>query len=316
MRILVTGGSGFIGIPLIRKLVLRGDEVLLFDLKPNKQSFADLSERLQIVRGDVTNADDLAGTYQKYQPDAVLHLAALISKQAEANPHLALDVNMMGTVAVFDVVSRLGGRGSKIVFPSTVATFSSDTPAPIKDDERQQPNTVYGITKVFCELWGNYCAAKYGIDFRSIRLASVIGPGRVDGGASVYASLMIENPARGLPYDVLASPDSAIPIIYIDDAVNAVLSVFDANNLTRRVYNSSGITPRASEIADQVERRVPNARITFKSDPEVVRILKQWQQMDATAFERDTGWRIDYTLDKLVSRFISSVQSNRGSSSY
>jgi nucleoside-diphosphate-sugar epimerase len=310
MRILVTGGSGFIGIPLIKRLVSRGDEILLFDLKPNNQAFSELTGSVEIVQGDVTDFEELSSVCQKYRPEAVLHLAALISQQAEANPRVALDVNMMGTVSVFDAVTKLGGQRPKVVFPSTVATFSSDTPAPIQNDARQQPRTVYGITKVFCEMWGNYCAARYGVDFRSVRLASVIGPGRVDGGASVFASLMIENPAKGLPYEVKASPDTAIPVIYIDDAVSAILALFDAKNPSRTVYNSSGITPKASEIEDQVKKRIPNAKISFKSDPDVVRILKQWQQMDSSTFERDTGWRIAYTLDKMVDKFVNSAHGN------
>jgi len=216
-------------------------------------------------------------------------------------------VNVDGTLTVFEVGKRLGVK--RILLPSTIATFSSDVRSPISDYERQRPKTIYGITKVFCELVGEYYHQKYGIDFRSLRLPSVIGPGRVDGGVSVYASLMIELPAKGLPYEVHAAPRSSIPLLYIEDAINAVDMILEEASLRQRIYNVGGITPTAEEIAAEVRKNIPGAKIRFRPKPEAIRILKQWHQMDSSNLERDLGWKIQYTLARLVPDFIRKLKS-------
>jgi nucleoside-diphosphate-sugar epimerase len=304
MKVFVTGGSGFIGIPLVQKLAGGGHSILVYDAFPRLEALSRI-EGVEVVRGDVSNWSEVYDAVRSFRPDGIIHLAAMISQHAEEHPLQAFEINIDGTVAVFEVARKVGIK--KIAFPSTVATFSSGVSSPIHDDEIQQPKTVYGISKVFCELWGTYCSEKYGMDFRSVRLPSIIGLGRTNGGVSVYASLMIERPARGLSYEVQAGPDSSIPLLYIKDAVNAVASLFEAKSLTRRVYNASGVTPMASQILNEVKKHVSDAKVTFASNPRVVAMLKEWQQMDSSNFERDTGWRISYPLAKLVSDFISEV---------
>ena len=306
MRVLITGGTGFIGGPLADALVQKGNQILVYDAFPNANSLGGSAPKVEIVKGDVNSGTDLYDAIKRFDPDAIIHLAAFISQYAEAHPTQAVELNIRGTVTVFEIAKKLDV--TKIIIPSTVATFNSSVQAPISDDEVQRPATVYGITKVFCELWGTYFHNKYNFDFRSVRLPSIIGPGRTNGGASVYASLMIEMPAKGMPYEALASPGSSIPLLYIQDAVGSLTTLLEAKDCPRTVYNVSGIVPTASEISAEVKRHIPGAKITFKSDPTVVRMLKQWQQMDSSNFEKDLGWKIRYPLDKLIEDFIAKVR--------
>src|SRR5487761_1098788 len=306
MKILITGGSGFIGAPLVKKLLGSGHELLIYDVLPDFKALGQAAKEVKMVRGDVSNWAELYDACKSFEPDGIIHLAALISQHAEQRPLEALKINVNGTVTAFEIARKLGVK--RIVFPSTVATFNSEVPSPVSDDERQRPNTVYGITKVFCELWGNYYHERYGIDFRSVRLPSVIGPGRTNGGASVYASLMIEMPARGLAYEIHAAPESSIPLLYIQDAVHAVVALLEAKHSPRTVYNASGIAPKASEIASEVKKQIPQADIKFKPDSGVVQMLKQWQQMDSASFEKDIGWSISFPLEKLVADFIGVIR--------
>jgi threonine 3-dehydrogenase len=309
MRVLITGGTGFIGIPLMKKLLASGHKLLIYDAFPNEKALGSNGERVQVVQGDVTSWTELYDATRNFSPEGIIHLAALISQHAEQHMNQAIDVNVNGTLTVLEIARKLGIK--RVLLPSTVATFSSDVPAPIADDEVQKPKTIYGITKVFCELLGTYYSQRYGIDFRSVRLPSIIGPGRTNGGASVYASLMIEEPAKGLPYEAQAAPDSAIPVLYITDAVNAIATLFEARNSPRTLYNASGITPTASQIASEVKKHVPDARITFKSNPQVVNMLKQWQQMDSRNFQKDMGWRILFPLEKLIPDFVFQVRKSK-----
>lgn|SRR5487761_336125 len=307
MRVLITGGTGFIGSPLTEALVSKGNEVLIYDAFPNVHSLKnDIIDKIEIVKGDVNSWTDLFDAVKRFSPDAIIHLAAFISQHAEQHPLQAVELNVGGTITVLEIAKKLGVN--KIILPSTVATFNSSVAAPISDDAVQRPTTIYGITKVFCELWGTYSHDKYGVDFRAVRLPSVIGPGRTNGGASVYASLMIEMPARGLAYEIHAAPESSIPLLYIQDAVHAVVALLEAKHSPRTVYNASGIAPKASEIASEVKKQIPQADIKFKPDSGVVQMLKQWQQMDSASFEKDIGWSISFPLEKLVADFIGVIR--------
>ena len=103
---------------------------------------------------------------------------------------------------------------------------------------------------------------KFGLEFRSVRLPSIIGAGRTDGGASVYASLMIEKPARGEEYTVYVEEETSIPLLYIKDALMLLVSLYEASEVKSRIFNVGGITPKAREIALKVKEYVPNSDLS------------------------------------------------------
>jgi threonine 3-dehydrogenase len=173
---------------------------------------------------------------------------------------------------------------------------------------------MYGVTKVFGERLGEYYHGKFGVNFRGVRLPSVIGPGRGSGGVSAYSSLIIQEPAAGRQYEVFVDEKTRIPLLYVKDAVGALIKLAGAeeDGLRRRVYSIEGFSPTAGELADTVRRHVPEARIEFRPQLEMVNIAMSWpRELDGTCAEQDWGWASKYALDEAVRDFVDEFRARR-----
>lgn len=309
MAKLITGGLGFIGSHLARKLVEMGEEVVLVDVAAESRMIADIKNKVTAVQADLANWAQILEIVKKYKITSIFHTAALLSAAAEASPLSAYTVNANGTLHILEA-ARLFEVGT-VVFLSSIATYGSGLPQRVGDDDIQRPATMYGVTKVFSERLGEYYNIKFGINFRGLRFPSVIGPGCGGGGASAYSSLMIEEPAAGRPYKVFVDEKATIPLLYIEDAVDAMLAMekVPEEHLKRRIYNIEGFSPSAVQIAGCVKQRLPSASITFHPDPEMVKIVNTWpQELDGSHAYLDWGWRTYYGLDLAVEHFIKRVQ--------
>ncbi len=309
---LITGGLGFLGSHLARELVGRREEVVLFDVIRSSRLVEDIENDVRIVQGNLGNWAEVLDVVRKHKVNCIYHAGALLSASAEESPLAAYMVNANGTFYVLEAARLFNVE--KVVFLSTVATYGPGVPEVVNDDTVQIPTTMYGVTKVFCERLGEYYHRKFGVNFRGVRLPSVIGPGRGGGGASAYSSLIVQEPAAGRPYKVFVDETARIPLLYIKDAVRALVSLGEAaeERLKRRVYNIQGFSPSARDLADIVRRYLPDARIEFEPDPEMVKIVHSWpKELDDTLAREDWGWNVQYTLDKAVKDFIDEFQARR-----
>jgi len=312
MAKLITGGLGFIGSHLARKLVQRGEEVVLFDIVSRSMLIDDIKGEVKVVRGDLGNWAEVLDAVRKHRIDCIYHTGALLSASAEENPLTAYMVNANGTFHVLEA-ARLFDVG-KVIFLSTIATYGPGVPERVDDDVVQLPTTMYGVTKVFCERLGEYYHRKFGVNFRGLRFPSVIGPGRGGGGVSAYSSLIVQEPAAGRPYEVFVDEVAKIPLLYIKDAVQSLFALEQAKeeSLTRRVYNIEGFSPTALELASTVKKYQPDARIEFHPDPKMVEIAHSWPgELDGSCARKDWGWKTQYTLDEAVRDFIDEFRARR-----
>jgi len=296
MRTLVTGGAGFLGAALVRALRDAGDDVIAFDLAP-----------VDGVRGDLASWVDVTRAIEAARPDRIFHCGALLSAIAEADVPRAVRTNADGTFNVLEAARLMGVR--QVVFTSTVATYGEGAGDPVSEGAAQRPATIYGVTKVYGERLGEYYASRYGLDFRGVRLPSVVGPGRGATGVSAYSSLMIEEPARGRPYTVPLEQRSAMPILYLDDGVRALLDLSAAARPPRHVYNIAGISPTAAEIAEAVRAAVPAAQIDFDPDAASQVVLDSWPvAIDDSSARAEWGWTHDRDLQGLVDTFVTAAR--------
>lgn len=300
MRSLVTGGAGFLGRALVRALRDTGDEVLPFDVVEAEGG----------VRGDLAALPDVLQAVSSFRPERIFHCGALLSAIAEADVLRAIRTNADGTFNVLEAARLFGAR--QVVFTSTVATYGEGLPDPVPEGAPQRPATIYGVTKVYGERLGEYYARRYGVDFRGLRLPSVVGPGRGATGVSAYSSLMIDEPARGRPYVCNVEPRAAMPIVLVDDAVRALVEISAAGPLPRHVYNIAGISPTAGEIADTVRAVVPGAAIEFRPDPAAQAVVDSWPvALDDAPAQAEWGWKCPTDLRALVERFVAGARGGR-----
>jgi len=310
LSILITGGTGFIGSHLARRLIKEGWNIVLFDVVPNYKRIDDIKDVVKVVRGDLALWPNVLDAVKENEVTEIFHLGAVLSAASEANPTASFKANVEGTFNVLEA-SRLFGV-KKVIFPSSLATYGPGFSSPVGEGERQEPRTAYGVSKVFGELWGLYYCHRYGIDFRALRFTSIVGPGSGVGAASAYASLIIQKAALGEAYEVNVDEGARIPIIYYKDAVNALISLYKAKEPKHRVYNIGGITPIAQEIVNAVRKYVPDAVIRFAPQPEIVAVIRSWPpNLDDRKAREELGWKHSYSLEELVEDFINEIRNKK-----
>jgi len=310
MAKLITGGLGFLGVYLARALLERGEEVVLFDVVRSSPLIQDIKEKLKIVQGDLASWAEVLEVVKQNKIDGIYHTGALLSASAEEKPITAYQVNAGGTFNVLEAAKLFNVE--RVIYTSTIASYGSYLHM-VNEDTIQMPISMYGVTKVFSERLGEYYCRKFGVDFRAVRLPSVIGPGRGPGGASAYSTLMISEPALQRPYEVYVEEDVIMPLLYINDCVDALIRLYDTDHskLKRRVYCIAGFSPTAKEIADEVKRILPGAGIKFNPNAELTEIVRSWPRyVDETKAHEDWGWKTKYLLKQTVEDFVKAVQAH------
>jgi len=311
MTTLITGGCGFLGNYLAKELVNRQEKVIAFDLVKNFLPYLEneVKEKIEYVNGDLRSWQDIFDTVVKYRVEKIFHTGAFLSHKAEEYPLKAFEINLLGTWYVLEAARILNLK--QVIFVSTVASFGDYIGEPVNNTDPQYPHTMYGVTKVSSERLGEYYKRKYNVDFRGVRLPSVIGPGRGPGGASAYSSLIIEDPAKGEAYDVHVKPSSRMPMLYVKDATKCLLQLSEAREdfLNYRMYNIQGFSPSAEEMVEEIKKALPEAQINFNPNEPIVNIVDSWpDQLDDTEAKKDWGWMPDFELKCTVKDFISEVQ--------
>jgi len=306
MRILVTGGAGQVGTDLLMRLHGQGHELRSFDLAPRVPGIPD---DVEWVRGNVVDAGEVLDCVFGFRPDVIYHFAALLSATGEKMPHRCYAVNMHGTRNVLEA-ARLA-ETPQVMFASTIAVFGPGLPDTVDDDVPLRPTTMYGVTKVAGELLGAYYEEKWGLDFRGVRFPGLINAGVPGGGTSDYALHMYVDGIRDGRYECFAGERSAIPMMYMPDALRALTELSSAprGSLTRCVYNIAAFSPTAAEFAEAVRARVPGVEITFRPDPARQAILDSWPvALDDANARRDWGWKPQYDLDSMSDELVRDVR--------
>ena len=316
MTILITGGTGFLGSHLARMLIDEGERPVLFDVGPVQGMLSDMRSGFDYVRGSVTSLPELINCMRQYGVDRVFHLGGMLSLPSEANPWAAFEVNIVGAYHVLEA-SRIS-QVAQVVYGSTIATYSEDIPNHVIDDRTlQRPSSMYGVTKVSGELLGRFYARKFGLDFRGVRLPSVVGPGAKTAHMSIYNAWAIEEPLKGHPYELRCEPETRCPVIYFKDAVNALrlLAQTDRSRIPTMIYNVAGSLPpfSANDLVSAVRSRIPGAQLTFHTDPEIAALLREIGRLkiDDSRAQSEWGWQPAYSLESMVDDFIKEFNENR-----
>ena len=310
MAKLITGGLGFLGTYLAHSLLAKGEEVVLFDVITRSPLIQDIKNRVKIVQGDLSSWAEVLEVVKQNKIDGIYHTGALLSASAEEKPITAYQVNAGGTFNILEAARLFNVK--RVIFTSTIASYGLGLNK-VNEDTIQMPISMYGVTKVFSERLGEYYNRKFGVDFRAVRLPSIIGPGRGAGGASAYSTLMISDPALKRSYAVTVEEDVIMPILYIKDCVDCLIRLYEADNakLKRRVYCIAGFSPTAKDIVNEVKRVIPNADIEFKPDRELTEIVRSWPKyLDESRAGEEWGWKTKYFLKETVEDFIKEVQAH------
>ncbi len=300
-RVLVTGGSGFIGRRVCRILLERDVPVVILDLKPVqsvidqlRQAYPDSSEeRLAVVEADITDLEQVTSLLQQNRDvTRVIHLASLLTAGVEENLVMAARVNIVGTVNILDASVRC--RIERVVQASSEAVYGNGQARygrrPVREDDFCPPldhHYAYGAMKLFNEFMGSKYASNHNLSVACLRPSVVFGFGRGGGGQS-WVEVFATNPAVGKPASLPFPADNRENWIYVDDCAEQLVRLVLKHDLEHYVYNSGGETVTAAELVEQVRRHLPDADISVDDTKPYTPLI---DDMDGSRLQREIDFR-------------------------
>ena len=264
MSIMVTGGAGFIGNKIVRKLVERGEEVVCFDMAQPRGKLVTYLDRIKVYRGDITQIPHLLEAVNLHQVHKIIHMAALLPPYSEERPHFGMEVNIQGTNNVFETARWTGVE--RVVYASSIAAFGVQETfgeRPVNEDDLINPINVYGMTKAVNDFSAGKYIDRYGMDLRGVRICTVFGHGRVTGMTGLIGGLLVSLPAVGKPVTIPFNPEEPSPMIHAEDAAEIFVRAALSDKLNHRVYISGGHLATIRDMADIVRGFIPDAQITM-----------------------------------------------------
>lgn len=318
MKVVITGGAGFLGQRLARKLLARGhladsagtmqtiEQITLVDMVA-APDFGDA--RVRVVTGDIADPELLLDVIR---PDtaSIFHLAAVVSGQAEADFDLGMRINLDASRELLDVC-RITGHCPKVVFTSSVAVYGGALPELVLDTTALSPQSSYGTQKAIGELLLNDYSRRGFIDGRVLRLPTIsVRPGKPNQAASSFASGIIREPLNGEPTNCpvpaatrlwLLSPRQAIESLVAGHELPA--SAFGGN----RIVNLPGTSVSVAQMVAVLER-VAGPQVTrhigWKPDPQIERIVGGWPGAWDVTRANALGLRGDADIDSIVRAYV------------
>jgi nucleoside-diphosphate-sugar epimerase len=308
--ILVTGSRGQIGSDLVVELRRRYGNKQVIE---SSRSAAPNIESLSYEVLDVSDRQRLEEIVKQYQVGTIYHLASLLSAKGEQNPDLCWDVNVNGLKNVLEVAKS---HQLKVFWPSSIAVFGPHTP---KLDTPQiaveDPSTMYGITKVTGELLCNYYAQRFGVDVRSLRLPGIISYNTLPGGGTTdFAVEIFYEAIKHGSYTCFVRPDTRLPMMYMPDAIAAILQLMAADEAgikIRTSYNLTAVSFSAAELVAEIQQHLPDFTCEYAPDFRQA-IADSWPStIDDSSARNDWGWQHKYDLQAIVRDMLSQIKSQK-----
>ena len=304
------GANGQIGSELAAALRQKfgKDNVITSDLRePKNPKEGEIFETINVL-----DKPALKALLEKYKPTQIYLLAAMLSATGEQYPMKAWDLNMNGLLNVLDLSLELGIK--KIFWPSSIAVFGPHSP---KKETPQycimDPNSIYGISKLAGERLCEYYHHKYGLDIRSVRYPGIISwktaPG---GGTTDYAIDIFFEALKSGRYTCFLSENTALPMLYMDDAVRGTIALMDApeEQLTiRSSYNLAGVSFTPAQIGEEIKKILPNFEMSYVDNDPRQAIADSWPaSIDDSTARKDWNWKPTFDLQAMTKDMIENLK--------
>ncbi len=312
MRVLVTGGVGVVGCVVVRKLLERGIEPVVCDLRPDFTLLPDLIDRIEFTMVDVTDLVAVKRMLQGHGVDRVIHLAAFIDPDMDQQPFRAFTVNAGGTANILEA-ARLSGI-ARIVHSSSRAVYGNTPPGvgepgyrALDEEHPKRPSKAYDVTKLAAEQLGQVYRDAYGIEFSALRFAGIYGPGKqARHGKMSLRSRLVEDPFSGKPVHINQGGDQLDDMIYVDDVAQALVQAVLADRLNYGAYNiASGKGQTIRQFADAVRAVIPDADIEVGPGLNPLGFdVHHYAIFDISRARKDFGWEPHFDLEAGVRDYV------------
>ena len=318
MDVLITGGAGFLGVKLAKKLLERGtlagpdgkqhtlSRIVLLD-QVAAQGFTD--PRIVSMTGDVADAASVARALTP-SVQTVFHLAAVVSGEAESDFDLGMRINLDATRILLEQARRNGNK-PRFVFTSSVAVFGGDLPAKVLDTTPATPQGSYGAQKAMCELMVTDYARKGFVDGRSVRLPTVsVRPGKANKAASSFASGIIREPLNGVSSICPVPPTTRMWVLSPRSTVNNLIHAHEVDGAvfgSAGAVNLPGLSITVGEMVAAMGRvagDAPVKLIQWEEDAAIMKLVRTWPGDFITTRAESMGFVCDTNYDDVVRAYM------------
>jgi D-erythronate 2-dehydrogenase len=313
MRVVLLGGAGFLGQKLVRALLEKGqiqhrqiDKLVVFD-----KFQADVSDdkRLEVITGDIADKATLERLILS-ETDVVIHLAAIVSGEAEKNFDLGMQVNLLAAQNLLEICRGLP-KPPKFLFASSVAVFGGDMPEVIEDATAPVPQSSYGTQKAIVELLVNDYSRRGFIDGLSLRLPTiVVRPGKPNAATTTFASSIIREPLQGERAICPVSADTELWILSPRQVIRSILKALDLDSSSlgkNRTLSLPGITVSVQDMVKALEviagKKVIE-RIDWKPDPFIQKIVGSFPGRFMPTRALALGFEADPSMTEIIQNFV------------
>ena len=311
-KILIIGACGQIGTELTQKLrsIYGTENVIASDIRKMNTDVVN-SGPFEVV--NALDYNQIQHLVEVHEITDVYLMAALLSATAEKNPAFAWDLNMNSLFHVLNLARAK--KIQKVFWPSSIAVFGPTTP---KEHTPQytimEPTTVYGISKQSGERWCEYYHHVYGVDVRSVRYPGLVSwsspPG---GGTTDYAVAIFHEALSKGSYECFLSSDTKMPMMYMDDAIQATIQIMQAEGdalSIRSSYNLAAMSFTPAELAAEISKHIPGFTISYAPDSRQ-QIADSWPaSIDDSEARRDWGWQPQYDLAQMTVAMLDNLKNH------
>jgi len=302
MKILVTGGAGFIGSHVAEAYVRAGHQVAVFDnFSSGREEY--VPKGVQLFEGDITNLARVEAVLQEFQPEVLNHHAAHIQVGFSVqNPQFDAQNNILGLLNLLET-ARKQGTVKKVIMASTGGAMYGDQPVPFVETMEPQPLSPYGISKRSGELYLHFYFIQYGISSVVLRYSNVYGPRQNPQGESGVIAIFMEKLLKGEQPVINGTGENTRDYVYVEDVAQA--------NVAALEYNQQGIFNIGTKVETstlEVVRKVYSAlKISGEAQHGPARPGEQQRSvLDASLAQQELGWSPQVSLDEGIARTVSS----------
>lgn len=310
LKILIIGACGQIGTELTMALrnKVGNKNVIASDIREGNN---ELMESGPFEIADAMDYDRIEKLVAQYQIEEIYLMVAMLSATAEKFPMKGWELNM---ASLFNVLNLAKDKKvSKVFWPSSIAVFGPSSP---KQQTPQttimEPTTVYGISKQAGERWCEYYHEKYGVDVRSIRYPGLISYKTLPGGGTTdYAVEIYHEALKNKKYTSFLNEDTELPMMFMDDAIRATVSLMEAPSNTVKVrssYNLSALNFTPKTLSKSIRKHIPEFNIDYAPD-ERQAIADSWpSSIDDSEARKDWGWQHQFDMEKMTAEMLAGLK--------